>query len=72
MWAMTKDEREQVGPLGVLAALESLVASQGADVEVWENDSRVWASEMPDPEDGEAWVIATAGDLLAEYREAVA
>lgn len=71
MWAMTKDERDRIGALGVLASLKELVAEQGADVEVWEDDSRAWTSEMPDPEDGGAWIIATAGELLAEYTEAV-
>jgi hypothetical protein len=70
MWGLTKQEREQMGPLGILASLEALVAEQGADVEIWEDDSRAWSDEMPDPE-ADAHIIATSGELLAEYREAV-
>jgi hypothetical protein len=69
MKTMTQNERQQLGPFGMIDALSKI----DSDAEVWEGESRDWViGEMPDPDDGEYEMIATVGELLAEYREAIA
>lgn len=68
---ITQRERQEMGPLGVIALLNGLGLS--GDDEVWQGDACDWViGEMPDPDDGEYEMIATVGELLAEYRDAVA
>ena len=69
MQTMTQNERHQLGPFGMLDALGKI----DSDAEVWQGESCDWViGEMPDPEDGEYELIATVGELIAEYREAIA
>jgi hypothetical protein len=66
---MTQNERQQLGPFGMIDALSKI----DSDAEVWQGEACDWViGEMPDPDDGEYKLIATVGELLAEYRESIA
>lgn len=67
-FGITERERRAAGPLKMI----ELLSGFGNDDEVWQGDAGDWViGEMPDSDDGEYEMIATVGELLAEYREAV-
>lgn len=67
-FGITQDERIKAGPLKMIELLSG--PGFGDDDEVWQGDAGDWLiGEMPDPDDGEYEMVATVGELLAEYRE---
>jgi len=68
-FSITLVERRAAGGRGMIALLDCF----GTDDEVWQGDAADWViGEMPNPDDGDYEMIALVGELLAEYREAVA
>ncbi len=69
-FGITQNERIAAGPLKMIELLSG--PGFNDDDEVWQGDANGWViGEMPDPDDGEYEMIATVGELLAEYSEAV-